>query len=136
MNRRNFISTSALYLIASKLAFADMGITEYTPGLINDKLAAGETLLVDYSATWCSTCKRQERILNELRAENPMMDEKISFVKVDWDTYSSHDVTVSRNIPRRSTLILLRGDAELGRIVAGTNTDEIRSLLELGLADS
>lgn len=136
MNRRHFINLSAMSLLATKVGFAMDGIAEYTPGMIKEKLAAGETLLVDYSAAWCGTCKRQERILNELRAENPLFSDKITFIKVDWDTYSSHEVTASRNIPRRSTLLLLRGDEELGRIVAGTNTDEIRSLLELGLADS
>lgn len=136
MNRRKFISVSALYVLSAKVVSAMTGTTEYTPGLIKDKLAAGETLLVDFSAAWCGTCKRQERILDELRAENPMFNEKITFVKVDWDTYSSHEVTSSRNIPRRSTLLLLRGTEELGRIVAGTDTGEIKSLLELGLADS
>ena len=52
---------------------------------------------------------------------------------------SGHDMvrcltTKSRNVPRRSTLILLRGEEELGRIVAGTNSDKIQALLELGLA--
>jgi len=104
---------------------------DYTPGLIQQKLAAGETVFVDFAADWCSTCKRQERVISELRANNPEFDQKISFVRVDWDDYGSHEVSTSRNIPRRSTLILLKGDQELGRIVAGTSADEIKALLEL-----
>jgi len=134
MNRRHFISLSALSLLSVNLAKAGTDTADYTPGLIKSKLGEGETVLVDYSAAWCGTCKRQERILDDLRAENPEFDKQITFVKVDWDTYSSHEVTSSRNIPRRSTLLLLRGEEELGRIVAGTNPDEIKSLLELGLA--
>lgn len=136
MFKRLIMISAAALLAASTFVFAGSDTIEYTPGLIEEKLGGGETILVDYSAAWCGTCKRQERILTELRTENPAFDEKIAFVKVDWDTYSTHAVTQSRNIPRRSTLILLRGDEELGRIVAGTDTDEIRSLLELGLADS
>lgn len=137
MNRRLFISSMAVGISLSKLAWAGgSGTTEYTPGLIKSKLAAGETVLVDFAATWCSTCKRQERVIDELRAANPALDENISFVKVDWDTYSSSEVVTSRNIPRRSTLILLRGDEELGRIVAGTGSDEIKALLELGLSNT
>jgi thiol-disulfide isomerase/thioredoxin len=109
---------------------------DYTPGLIKEKLAAGETVFVDYAADWCGTCKRQERIVNELRANNPDFDKNISFVRVDWDSFSSHEVTTSRKVPRRSTLIVLRGEEELGRIVAGTSTEEIKALLELGLASS
>ncbi len=131
MNRRFFIAATAALVAAPKVLLAAEGMTEYAPGLILEKLSAGETVLVDYSATWCSTCKRQERVINELRASNPEFDENISFVKVDWDTYSGHEVTTSRKIPRRSTLILLKGEEELGRIVAGTSSDQIKALLEL-----
>ena len=45
----------------------------------------------------------------------------------------SRVVTTSRNIPRRSTLIVLRGSEELGRIVAGTRKSDIKTLMDLGL---
>jgi len=134
MNRRFFLVGTAALLSAPKLLLAGGNTIEYTPGLIKEKLAAGETVFVDYAATWCSTCKRQERVISKLRANNPDFDENISFVKVDWDTYSSHEVTTSRNVPRRSTLLLLKGDEELGRIVAGTSSEDIQALMELGLA--
>lgn len=137
MNRRLFIASAAVALSAPKLLLADgEGTVEYTPGLIEEKLAAGETVFVDFAATWCSTCKRQERIISELRTNNPEFDKNISFVKVDWDAYGSHEVATSRKIPRRSTLILLQGEEELGRIVAGTDSDQIKKLLELALMDS
>ncbi len=134
MNRRLFIASAAALVGAPKLVMAGASTTEYTPGLLKEKLAAGETVLVDFAASWCSTCKRQERVINELRAANPAFDENISFIKVDWDQFGSHEVATSRKVPRRSTLLLLRGDEELGRIVAGTNSDEIKALLELALA--
>ena len=137
MKRRQFITqTTALMAAAATIGApailqAGEGTEDYTPGLIQQKLAAGETVFVDFAANWCSTCKRQERVISELRANNPEFDQKISFVRVDWDEYGSHEVATSRNIPRRSTLLLLKGDEELGRIVAGTNSDEIKALLEL-----
>jgi len=133
MDRRLFIASAAALLSTSTISLAGEGTLEYTPGLIEEKLAAGETVFVDYAATWCSTCKRQERILETLRESNPEFDEIITFVKVDWDMYGNHKVAKSRNVPRRSTLILLRGEEELGRIVAGTNSDKIKALLELGI---
>jgi len=136
MNRLFFIAGAASLLAAPKLLLAGAGSVDYTPGLIKDKLAAGETVFVDYAADWCSTCKRQERIIDELRASNPEFDKNISFVRVDWDEFGSHEVSTSRKVPRRSTLILLKGDEELGRIVAGTGTDEIKALLEMGLVTS
>ena len=105
----------------------------YSPGLIKQKLAEGKTVFVDYAATWCSTCKRQERLVGQLRERNPAYDENIVFVRVDWDVYSLHEVTSSRNVPRRSTLLVLRGEEELGRIVSGTNINDIKELLDKGL---
>jgi thioredoxin 1 len=132
MNRRTFISVLTGLVLMSGMSFANESIV-YTPGLIKERLSAGETLFVDYSATWCSTCKRQEKILNEIRKNNSFYDEKMTFVKIDWDTYKDHEVTSSRNIPRRSTLLVLRGNEEIGRIIAGTDPKEIESLMDKGL---
>ena len=75
-------------------------------------------------------------MINALRSENPAYDEAMMFVRVDWDDYGSHDVTRSRSVPRRSTLLVLRGDQELGRIVAGTSESQIKALMDLGLQSS
>jgi len=136
MNRRLFLASTTALLAAPKTLLAGEGTLDYTPGLIDDKLAAGETVFVDYAATWCGTCKRQERIVSELRANNPEFDKNITFVRVDWDEFGTHEISTFHNIIRRSTLLMLRGDEELGRIVAGTNSDEIKALLELGLTSS
>jgi thiol-disulfide isomerase/thioredoxin len=104
--------------------------------LIKEALKDGKTVFVDYSATWCGTCKRQERVINALRAKNPAYDEAMLFVNVDWDSYGKHAVTKSRGIPRRSTLIVLKGDQELGRLVAGTGQSQIKALMDVGLKAS
>ncbi len=69
-------------------------------------------------------------MLNALRASDPKYDKAITFMSVDWDTYSRHEVTTSRRIPRRSTLVLIKGGQELGRLVAETGEAEIKALLE------
>ena len=132
MKRRTFIaaSLSATLLPLPALAKA---FVDYTPGLLDTALAEGKTVFVDYSATWCGTCKRQERVINALREADPAYDAAMMFVKVDWDTYKDADVTVFRNIPRRSTLLVLRGDDELGRLVAGTSESQIKELMDKGL---
>lgn len=132
MHRRTFLATSVAALTVPFAAQA-AGFVDYETGLIKSALEKGDTVLVDYSAKWCSTCKRQERVINALRSENPAYDSAMTFVKVDWDTFKKDDVTTSRGVPRRSTLILLRGDQELGRIVAGTSTEQIQALLDLAL---
>lgn len=132
MDRRRFLALSAATSLAPAAAFAK-GFVDYTPGAIKAALAAGETVFVDYSAVWCSTCHRQERVINALRGQDEKYDKAMTFIKVDWDDFGRHEVATSRRIPRRSTLIVLRGNKELGRIVAGTSESQIQALMDRGL---
>jgi thiol-disulfide isomerase/thioredoxin len=132
MHRRDFLLLTATVSLAPALVRA-AGV-DYTPGLVDRELAAGKTLFVDFAASWCSTCAAQERVIGALRAENPAYDAALTFVRVDWDLYAGDPLTQRLNIPRRSTLVVLKGDAEIGRIVAGTRRDEIRALMDAGVA--
>jgi len=130
--RSMMILGSASLLLAGRAAHASY--VDYTPGLVTDRLAAGETLFVDFYAPWCGTCRTQERHIEALRDENPAYDQAMSFIRVDWDTHGTGALAQSLNIPRRSTLVLLRGEQELGRIVAGTSRADIQALMNLGLS--
>ncbi|CAN0598520.1 unnamed protein product, partial [Ectocarpus sp. 12 AP-2014] len=54
----------------------------------------------------------------------------------DWDQHSNSKLAKDLNIPRRSTLVALKGDKELGRIVAGTKSADIQALMDTALAAS
>lgn len=136
MNRREFLGVTAgaaLGMGFVKTATAASGMVDYSPGLIKKHLAAGKTVFVDYAASWCGTCARQARVISALRAANPGYDQSMVFIRVDWDEFGRHEVTTSRRIPRRSTLLVLKGDKELGRIVAGTSEAQIKALMDQGL---
>ena len=68
-------------------------------------------------------------MLKKLRAGHPEYNKNITFVLVDWDTYKNAEVTTSRRIPRRSTMVLIKDGKEIGRLVAETNEREIQALL-------
>ena len=72
-------------------------------------------------------------MLDELRASSPKFNKAIRFILVDWDTYKSHEVTTSLKIPRRSTIVLIRGGKEVGRLVAATSKSAIKALLDKAL---
>ncbi len=69
-------------------------------------------------------------MLKQLRASSPKYNAKTTFMRVDWDTYKRNAVTTSRRIPRRSTLVLIKGGKEVGRLVAVTSTSRIKNLLD------
>ena len=68
-------------------------------------------------------------MLKKLRAGYPEYNKTITFVLIDWDTYKNADVTTSRMIPRRSTMVLIKDGKEIGRLVAQTNERQIKALL-------
>ena len=68
-------------------------------------------------------------MLKKLRAGYPKYNKNITFVLIDWDTFKDADVTTSRRIPRRSTMVLIMGGKEVARLVAQTNEQEIKALL-------
>lgn len=132
MNRRTFLSLTAAALASPAALHA--ATRDYTPGLVQTALAEGKTVFLDFKASWCTTCARQERVIKALKAETPAYEDNILFVNVDWDRYGRSDLAKSLNIPRRSTLVVLKGDTELGRIVAGTGRAEIKALMDTALA--
>lgn len=132
MDRRTFLTLTAASLAVPFAAHAEA--LSYTPGLVQERLAEGETLFLDFTASWCSTCKSQARTINALKAENPAYAQGVTFIDIDWDTYGTSELAQSLKIPRRSTLVVLKGDQELGRIVAGTGTAEIKALMDTALA--
>ena len=131
MNRRTFITTAAATAVVPAVANA-IGL-DYTPGLVKERLAAGDTVFVDFAAHWCTTCRAQERVIADLINANPAYEENITFVRVDWDEHSRGELATELNIPRRSTLVVLKGDEELGRIVAGTGRSQIQELMDVAL---
>ncbi len=131
MNRRTFCLTGFATLAAPTLGFAMS--KDYSEGLAKKHLAMGDVVFLDFKASWCSTCAAQERVINALKGENPDYAKKVTFIDVDWDAHGKGALVNELNIPRRSTLVVLKGDKELGRIVAGTGKAEIKALMDIAL---
>ncbi|MEM6666038.1 MAG: thioredoxin family protein [Pseudomonadota bacterium] len=135
MDRRTFLVSAASAGLV--LPFAGQvqaaGNVPYSEGALQQALNSGKAVMLDYYATWCGTCRRQDRIVSDLRSANPAYDGAITFMRVDWNTYKNAPIRTERNIPRRSTLVLLKGSRELGRVVASTREADIRALLDAAL---
>lgn len=132
MQRRDFLLLTAAMSLPTA-AFAVAGDAEYAPEVLKAQLAAGKTVFVDFNAVWCPTCHAQGRAIQAIRAANPAYDKAITFLNADWDTWGNGDLVKQLNIPRRSTLVVLKGNKELGRIVAETSQEKIKALMDLAL---
>lgn len=111
-------------------ASAATSIITYSETALAELAAGNQPYLIDFFATWCSTCAAQERVLQELAEASPAYA-AIPIIRVDWDQHSRGDLVRQMGIPRRSTLVLMRGTTELGRLVADTRRDAIAGLLDL-----
>ena len=136
MHRRTFLASAAAAAAATTVAAPASAAsgTPYTPGLVDSELKAGKTVIVDFYTEWCTTCRAQQRTISALKAENPDYANGITFISVDWDKYANESLAQRLNIPRRSTLVALKGNKELGRIVAGTGKSQIKELMDAALA--
>ena len=132
MNRRTLIlSGAATLILPAALALAKN--VNYVPGLLKKHQAAGDTVFLDFKASWCGTCRAQGRVLKSLKEENAAYAENIVFIDVDWDTYGNSIMADRLKIPRRSTLVAFKGKQEIGRIVADTSKRNIKKLVDAAL---
>jgi len=102
---------------------------QMSPEEVQALQAAGKTVFVDFKADWCGTCKAQEKVINAVLADDPALEQAITFAQIDWDKYGDHPFPKGLAIPRRSTLVKFNGTTELGRLVAQTGRDQIEALI-------
>jgi thiol-disulfide isomerase/thioredoxin len=131
-NRRFFLVALGAAATLPPILPALAATAPYSAAALKAAEATGQPFILDFFADWCTTCAAQHRVLDKLRAANPAYD-GIPFMQVNWDAEEHGPLVRAMNIPRRSTLVVLRGDHELGRIVAETDPGKIEDLLKLAL---
>lgn len=130
--RRKFLSTTALAVVSAALPFsANAKTVPYSHETFDQMVASGETFLMGVHAKWCSTCDRQKRVINALRTQGEPY-KSMTLLAVDWDENRTSPLIGKYNVPRRSTLIMFKDGKEVGRVVAGTSTDQIKQLIDKG----
>ena len=88
--------------------------------------AAGRTILVDVTAPWCPTCRRQRPIIEQIEKEKP----NLVVYELDFDT--AKDALKRFRVQYQSTLIVFKGSSEVGRSTGDTDPARIRALVAKG----
>lgn len=126
ITRRTLIALAA---VAAAAAPALAASAKFTPDALAAAKKTGNPVLVEVSAPWCPTCKAQKAVLAELNKD----DRFKSFVKLEVDFDSQKDALKSLGATMQSTLIVYKGDKEMGRLVGDAKKASIESLLAKAL---
>jgi thiol-disulfide isomerase/thioredoxin len=85
--------------------------------------AAGKSILVEVTAPWCPTCKRQRPIVEQIQKDRP----NLVVYEVDFDT--GKDALKQLRVQNQSTLVVFRGASEVGRSTGDTDARSIGALV-------
>jgi thioredoxin 1 len=133
MQRRDFLLLTAAVSLAAPMAFAaDANI--YSPELVAAELAAGKTVVLDFTASWCISCQSQGRAILALRDANPAYDETITVVDVDWDAYKKTDLAKKYGVTSRGSLVFLRGDKVIAQTFSHSSKADLKALFDQAAA--
>lgn len=89
-----------------------------------------KTIVLDYHADWCPTCRKQKPALIE--ALHSKGFENVIGFEVNFDEQPA-SLKKTLNVTQQSTLIVYRGKEVKGRDSGVTNTSDIKRLIEKGL---
>ena len=130
MNIRSILAAIALVLtLGLATALPSAAETPFSPAALVEAQQAGKPILVEVFAPWCPTCKAQNVVLDGLLNGDRFKD--LVRLRVDFDNQKS-DVR-ALNASMQSTLIVYKGESEVGRLVGETDPEAIEALLAKAL---
>jgi thioredoxin 1 len=128
MKRRDFMILTAAATLAAPMARA--AATTYSPEAVAAELGAGRIVMLNFIASWCSSCQSQGRTIEALRAANPAYDAAIAFFDVDWDTYKDTELATRYGVTSRGSLVVLRGDAVIAQTSTHSTEEQLKAMLD------
>jgi thioredoxin 1 len=117
------IASASLMLLAS--AAHAMTTKPFSDAEFAQLQAAGKPVAIHFTATWCPTCKAQDKSLAVLDTDPTLKN--VTILKSDYD--QSKALQKQMNVKSQSTFVVFKGKAEVARNAGVTNAPEIKTLL-------
>jgi thioredoxin 1 len=123
---RTLFIIAAIVLLMAAAPAKSAEWKDYSPEALAEAQSTGKPILVDVFAAWCSVCRAQNPILVQLTRE-PKYKDLVVF-KADFD--NDKKALKPLDVRSQSTLIVFKGDKEIGRSVGDTSQLSIEGLLD------
>lgn len=101
----------------------------YDKAAFDAALAQHKPVIVDFSATWCPTCKQQKPIVQSLMQDKKR--ESVTLFLADYDTESS--LKKQLGVAQQSTFVVFKGGKEVARSTGQTDKRAIAELFDKAL---
>jgi thioredoxin 1 len=122
-------SSLAIYGVLFLSLSANADFKSFSKADYDAAIKSGHAVVVDFHASWCPTCKKQEPILNEIVRMKGY--ENVVTLKADFD--KEKDLKKALNVSKQSTVVVFKGGKEVGRSTGSTSKDELKKLIDMGL---
>ena len=119
-------SVSVLFLASAAHALT---VKPFTDADFAAAQAAGKPIAIHFTATWCPTCKLQDKALTALAADPGLKD--VTILAADYD--KTKPLQKQMNVKSQSTFVVFKGAAEVARNSGATDAPDIKTLLNKAL---
>jgi thiol-disulfide isomerase/thioredoxin len=126
LSRRGFLASLAFLASLGAAAAAEK---PFTPEAFAAAQGAGKPIVVHVYAPWCPTCQAQEPIVQKLESDPKFAG--VEAFRVDFDSQKEALKALKAN--RQSTIIVFKGEREVGRSVGETGAKPIADLFNKAL---
>ena len=118
---------AAALAAAASLAHA-LTIVPYNADTVAKAMKQGAPVVLHFRADWCPTCRVQDKVLQQLKAE-PGLD--VTVFDVNYD--KSAELKKQLGVEVQSTFIAYHGNTERTRSAGKIEAGEIKSVLQAAL---
>ena len=118
------LALGAVLALAASAACA-LPVVPYTPAAFAAAQQAGKPVVVHFHATWCPTCKAQDKVFETLKSDPGL---NVTLMQADYDTEKALEKQMK--VTAQSTLIAFHGSTERARVVGETDPAKLKAIFK------